>query len=337
MAITKIDPLAAQFGRIAVLMGGPSTERIISLASGKAVYEALKQMMPEVVAIDIKTDNIEENIELIRAHKIDCAFIALHGRFGEDGQIQEMLDNLNISYTGSDRLASSLAMDKIASRKVFQGAGLIVPRYEVLEKSFYNNSLPGYITDNLILPLVVKPAAHGSSIGMSIVEAEKELHKAIGLAFTFDERIIIEEYIQGREVTVGILDDRALPVIEIVPKRKFFDYEAKYQPGVTEYIAPAQLEEGIAKSIQSIAMSAHNLLGCSGFSRVDMILSTEDIPYVLELNSIPGLTTTSLLPKAAKVAGIEFDQLCLNLIRLAYEKAKDKITSSPDKVTQLSG
>jgi D-alanine-D-alanine ligase len=299
-------------------MGGPSTEREISLKSGKAVCEALKLLNLKVIPIDIKTDNIEENIRLIKSHKIDCAFIALHGRFGEDGQIQEILDTLNIPYTGSGTLASRLAMDKVYSRKICEVYGLPVPRYEILDKSTYH---PNWKVDNsLNFPLVVKPATHGSSIGLSITDNKEELDEAVDLAFGFDERILIEEYIGGREVTVGILDNMALPVIEVIPKKRFFDYEAKYQSGMTDYVVPAQLKGDIAKKVQQIAMSMHQLLGCFGCSRVDMILSEDNVPFVLELNSIPGLTPTSLLPKAAKVAGVEFTQLCIKLIKLAYER-----------------
>ena len=308
-----------QFGRVGVLMGGPSTEREISLKSGKAVYESLRQSGLEVVGIDIETDNIEKNIRLIKSYNINCAFIALHGRFGEDGQIQEILDILKILYTGSGTLASRLAMDKIASRRIFEINGLRVPRYKTLDRFSYNANWK--VHNNLALPLVIKPATHGSSIGLSIVDKEKDLNKAVDVAFGFDERILIEEYIKGREVTVGILDDRALPVIEIIPKKRFFDYEAKYQIGMTDYVVPAKLEESIAKKIQSVALSAHKLLGCFGCSRVDMILSKDNTPFVLEVNTIPGLTSISLLPKAAKVVGIEFPDLCLKLIKLAYEKA----------------
>jgi D-alanine-D-alanine ligase len=307
-----------QFGRIGILMGGPSSEREISLKSGKAVYEGLKQLGLQVLAIDIQTDNLEENISLLKSYKIKCAFIALHGRFGEDGQIQALLDSLKIPYTGSGAQASRLAMDKIASRKIFGVHGLNVPRYKVLERISYNKIRIVY--DNLVFPLVVKPATHGSSIGLSIVDKNEDLDKAMDLAFGFDDRVIIEEYIRGREVTVGILEEKALPVIEIVPKKRFFDFEAKYQPGLTEYIVPANLEEEIAKRIQEAALLAHKLLGCFGCSRVDMILSQDNIPFVLEVNSIPGLTPMSLLPKAAKIAGIEFGQMCLKLIELAYEK-----------------
>jgi len=311
------------FGKIGVLMGGPSTEREISLKSGKAVYESLNQAGLEVVAIEIKTDRREENARLIKSHGIDIAFIALHGRFGEDGQIQEILDTLGIPYTGSGVAASRLGMDKIASRKIFEASGLAVPRYKVEDRLSYNaNWKPQH--NGFTLPLVVKPASHGSSIGLSIVDREENLDKSVDLAFSFDERIIIEEYIRGREVTVGILDEKALPVIEIIPKKRFFDYEAKYQTGMTEYVVPAELKEEIAQNIQKAALSAHKLLGCYGCSRVDMILSHEDIPFVLEVNSIPGLTLTSLLPKAAKAVGIDYLHLCIKLIQLAYEKTQPK-------------
>lgn len=312
------------FGRIGVLMGGPSAEREISLKSGKAVYEALKQSGLEAVALDVATDTKEEIINLIKSHNINCAFLALHGCFGEDGQIQEILELLKIPYTGSGVEASRLAMDKIASRRLFETAGLRVPRYKVIDKSSYDTNLRAH--NNLGLPLVIKPAAQGSSIGLSIIDKEEGLDKAVGLAFSFDKKVIVEEYIMGREMTVGILDAHALPVIEIIPKKTFFDYEAKYQPGMTDYIVPARLDERIAGKLRRVALSADKLLGCFGCSRVDMILNKENLPVVLEVNTIPGLTETSLLPKAAKSCGIEFNELCLKLIRLAYEKTPLKTT-----------
>ena len=323
-----------KFGRIGVLMGGPSAEREISLKSGKAVYEALKESGLEIVAIDVKTDTEEEIIGLIKTRNINCAFLALHGRFGEDGQIQKILEMLKIPYSGSGVEASRLAMDKIASRLIFETNGLKVPKYAVIDKprpsleykimlkegrgkSSYNTNCKVY--NNLGLPLVIKPATGGSSIGLSIIDKEKDLDKAVDLAFSFDKKVILEEYIAGREMTVGILDGRALPVIEIIPKKMFFDYEAKYQPGLTTYMVPAQIEERIAKKLRRAALSAHKLLGCFGCSRVDMILNKDNLPVVLEINTIPGLTETSLLPKAAKSEGIRFNELCLKLIKLAYE------------------
>jgi len=311
-----------KFGRIGVLMGGPSTEREVSLKSGQAVYNNLKEAGLDVVSIDITTDNPEENIRLIRSQNPDCAFIALHGRFGEDGQIQEILDRLKIPYTGSGAMASKLAMDKVTSLHIFEMQGLKVPRYEVVGITSYNTGWK--MQNSLNFPLVTKPATHGSSIGLSIVDNPKELDRAIVLAFGYDTRVIIQEYIAGREITVGILDNQTLPIIEIVPKKRFFDYEAKYQVGMTDYIVPAKLDPAVSDRAQGIALAAHNSLGCFGCSRVDMILAQDNAPFILEINTIPGLAQTSLLPKAAKVVGIDFTGLCLKLIELAYEKAKNK-------------
>jgi D-alanine-D-alanine ligase len=326
MAVEKATVSSGQgvtrekLGRIGVLMGGSSSEREISLKSGRAVYDALQKLDLQVIAIDIKTESIEANIKLIESYGIDCAFLALHGRFGEDGQIQNILEIMKIPYTGSGVEASRLAMDKAASRSIFESGGLHVPKYKALDKVSYNQDVK--INPDLSWPLVIKPATHGSSIGLTIIDKEADLIKALDLAFTYDDRVIIEEYIKGRELTVGILDDQSLPIIEIIPKKTFFDFEAKYQPGMTDYIVPAQLEESIANRVSQAALSAYRLLNCLACSRVDMILSQGQVPFVLEVNTIPGLTTTSLLPKAAKVIGIEFDKLCLKLIELAYEKEK---------------
>ncbi len=306
-------------GRIGVLMGGPSSEREISLKSGKAVYAALRKMGVDAVAIDITTGDTEGNIRLIKSQDIDCAFIALHGFFGEDGKIQSILDALLIPYTGSGKSASMLAMDKVAARKIIAARGLSVPRYKVVQKCSDGENLTRQI--HFALPWVIKPIGHGSSVGLSIIDERRDLSRALKIAFAYDDALV-EEYIKGREVTVGILGDVALPVIEIVPKNRFFDYQAKYTPGMTDYILPAKLPEHVAARIQDAALSAHQALGCSGCSRVDMILDKTDTPFVLELNSIPGFTETSLLPKAAGITGIEFGELCLKLIRLAYEKAE---------------
>jgi D-alanine-D-alanine ligase len=317
MALEKFTT-KEQFGRIGVLMGGPSTEREISLKSGQAVYAALKDSGLKVENIDIKTEDREENINLIKSYKIDCAFIALHGRFGEDGQVQAILDGLKIPYTCSGAEASRLAMDKVASLKIFEANGLKVPRYRVLEIASYSPDWK--IGNELGLPLVIKPATHGSSIGLSIVDDPGDLDKAVALAFSFDPRVVVQEYVAGRELTVGILEERPLPVIEIIPKKRFFDFEAKYQAGMTDYIVPAEIEESASKKAQGMALSAHRLLGCSGCSRVDMILDKNSALFILEINTIPGLTSISLLPKAAKTAGIGFQELCLKLIELAYAK-----------------
>jgi D-alanine-D-alanine ligase len=230
-----------------------------------------------------------------------------------------MLEDLGIPYTASGVEASKLAMDKVRSLCLFEKAGLSVPLYEVVQKNTNWN-----FSGNIKMPLVVKPASHGSSIGLSIIDKETDLGQAVNFAFSFDERVIIEEYIKGRELTVGILSDQPLPVIEIVPKKRFFDYEAKYKSGLTDYIVPAELGESIARKAQEVSLKAHKALGCYGCSRVDLILNDSGLLYILEINTIPGLTSTSLLPKAARAAGIEFTQLCLKLIELAYEKNKDK-------------
>ncbi len=308
-----------RFGKIGVLLGGPSSEREVSLASGRAVYESLKSRGMDVVAVDIQTDEWEINQRLIREANIDVAFIALHGAFGEDGQIQAMLEQMNIPYTGSDPAASRLAINKIASRQIFQRAGLNVPKYIVVQ-SKEDKRLYSEIAKVLLPPFVVKPATQGSSIGLSIVDSPQQLSKAVEYATRFDKYIIIEEYIKGREITVAILGDTALPPIEIFPKNKFYDYEAKYKLGKSDYAVPAELTFRLSTCVQRVAQIAHRLLGCFGFSRVDMRIDTEDTVFVLEVNSIPGLTETSLLPKAAMATGISFTQLCTYILHLAYER-----------------
>jgi len=305
------------FGRVGVLMGGPSSERGISLQSGQAVLSALLESGVDALGIDITTDNVEENIRLLQSRNLNSVFIALHGRFGEDGTIQAILEKLNLPYTASGVAASRLAMDKIGSLRIFKAGGLSVPQFHFIDKSTYwKNRI---YQNDLGFPLVVKPANHGSSIGLSLVEAAAGIPAAIALAFQFDERVIIEERILGRELTVGVLDEAALPVIEIIPKNKFFDFAAKYQAGLTDYIIPARLAEGIAGKVRQAALAAHKLLGCFGCSRTDIILSRDGLPYVLEVNTIPGMTATSLLPKAAKIIGIDFNRLCLKLLELGYE------------------
>ncbi|MCX5668819.1 MAG: D-alanine--D-alanine ligase, partial [Candidatus Omnitrophica bacterium] len=235
------------FGRVGVLMGGPSSEREISLKSGQAIFSALKQAHVEAVAIDITTDNLRQNISLLKKHNLDCAFIALHGRFGEDGAIQSILEKLNLPFTASGVRASQLAMDKIGSLEMFSQAGLYVPKSQFLEKLAYRKEKTFPL--DFAFPLVVKPANHGSSIGLSLLENKRQLSAAIELAFNFDEHIIIQEYVLGRELTVGILDEAALPAIEIIPHNKFFDFAAKYQDSLTQYIIPAVLDQRIALEV----------------------------------------------------------------------------------------
>jgi len=299
-------------------MGGPSSEREISLKSGKGVCEALRGLGLDVTAVDVTTADLKENAELIRSRAINCAFIALHGCFGEDGQVQGLLEGLRIPYTGSSPAASRRALDKAQAREVFLRAGLKVPECVVVEKD-------GAAPDReriakLGMPLVIKPATQGSSIGLSIIDSPDAFDRALQDAFAYDRKVLVERYVKGRELTVGILQEKPLPVIEIVPKSRFFDFEAKYHSAVTEYIVPARISPEAAVRAQETALAAHRALGCSGCSRTDIMLDEAGGMFVLEVNTIPGLTATSLLPKAAKNVGIGFPELCVRLLESAYEK-----------------
>ena len=309
-----------KFGRIGVLMGGLSSERDVSLKSGKAVAYALKKAGIDVAAIDV-TD-INSLINDIKNAHVDIVFIALHGKFGEDGTIQGMLEENGIPYTGSGVSASRVAMDKVRSRELFQKEGLSVPRCIVLNSHSQKRGRHTCLSSDVCLPYIVKPSSQGSSIGLSLVETEDKLKKAIDLAYKYDDTVIVEEYISGKEVTVAILNDKPLPVINIVPGRRFYDYNAKYKSNSTRYICPANLGRREYKRVQESALIAHKCLGCKSFSRVDMILKEDGTPVVLEVNTIPGLTSKSLLPKAAKAAGISFEKLCLVIARSAETYAE---------------
>jgi len=313
-----------QLGRIGVLMGGYSSERAISLKSGKAIYDAFKKGGYNVVPLDITDRERNKILSLILDAKIDVAFIALHGCLGEDGAIQSILEEADIVYTGSGIAASRLVINKILTQNLLKKNNISVPSYVTLSRSD-GRPIERIVEQLNVYPLVVKPASEGSSIGISIVQREEELKTALETAWQYDQELLIDKYIQGRELTVGIVGNKTLPVLEICPKRKFFDYEAKYHKGMTEYIVPAQIPDDVAQSLQSSAMKAHNLLGCAGFSRVDFMLGEDMSPYMLELNTIPGFTATSLLPKAAAAIGLTFEKLCITIIELAYaEKKKNK-------------
>ena len=309
MKTTKITYMKNR--RIAVLMGGPSSEREISLKSGNCVLNALKEAQLNVTAFDV---NRELPDRLIK-NKIDLVFIALHGKPGEDGTIQGMLDILNIPYTGSGVLASALSMDKIASKRLFQIAEIPTPEFRIMskDKPYIANPFKNF-------PVVIKPSTEGSTIGVSIVKNENEFKKALETAFHYDDNVICEKYIDGKEVTVGILGEEALPVIEIIPKSGFYDFNAKYKKKFTDFVVPAELKKEKSVQIKQIAFNAHKILGCYGMSRVDMKLDSKLNSYVLEVNTIPGLTETSLLPKAAQAAGINFRKLCLRLLDLTIKK-----------------
>lgn len=297
--------------RIGVLMGGPSSEREVSLKSGKAVFSALKSLGLEAVAIDIQREDRNYVRDLLLSYDIGLVFLALHGAFGEDGKIQAILEEMGLPFTGSGPRSSALAMDKLASRRIFEKEGLNVPACVVLEKGRRGI---GAFSD---FPAVVKPVSGGSSIGLSIVDNPGDLRRAVDLAFEYDRRVIIEEYIPGREFTVGILDNLPLEAIEIKPKGRFFDYEAKYEDDQTEYIVPARVSLKTMQALKSAASRAHNALGCFFFCRVDIILSGDSRPFILEVNTIPGFTSTSLLPKAALCKGMTFPELVLNITQSA--------------------
>ncbi|NOX97602.1 MAG: D-alanine--D-alanine ligase [Nitrospirae bacterium] len=301
--------------RIAVLMGGPSSERDVSLKSGKAVEETLREAGLKVIAIEVD----EEVEKKLRDEKIEVAFLALHGRYGEDGTVQEMLERLGITYTGSGVEASRIAFDKIASKKAFLREGIDTPAFYVLEKGNKREKMISQFPFHPVIrnPLVVKPAREGSTIGVSVARKEEEYLIALDRAFQYDERILVEEYIAGREITVGILNGSPLPIVEILPRKEFFDFEAKYTEGLTDFKIPASLSSDVYREAQDLALKVHRILACRGVSRVDMKVNNSGKLYVLEVNTIPGMTPCSLLPKAAQAAGISFLQLCCKLIEIA--------------------
>lgn len=291
-------------------MGGLSAEREVSLASGTAVHQALRERGYDSVAIDVGRDLPQV---LIR-EGVEAAFIALHGRYGEDGCVQGLLELLGIPYTGSGVLASALAMHKLFSKQTFAASGILTaPFYHVRRgQQLSLADLP------FGLPLVVKPVQEGSSVGISIVKAEHELEAALELAFRYDDDILVEQFIKGQEVQVGILDDRPMGAIEIVPKNEFYDFEAKYTDGMAEHIFPARLEQALYEKALQTGLDAHLALGCRGYSRVDLLVTPAGECFVLEVNTLPGMTALSLLPEiAAKGAGLSFESLVERIINTA--------------------
>ncbi|MBD3264644.1 MAG: D-alanine--D-alanine ligase [Candidatus Omnitrophica bacterium] len=301
--------------KIGVLGGGVSGEREISLSSARQVYEALCRQETDTAFIDINTTSEAKIRDLILSEKVKAVFIALHGEFGEDGQIQSIIEKLNIPYAGSSPQASLLSMDKYLSKKIFTRESILTPDFTVCTN-------PGHLPGDFNTPLVVKPNLSGSSLGVKIVREKSNLKKALEEAFSFGEKVIVEKYIKGRELTVGILGEEALPVVEIVPKNEYFDFEAKYTDGRSEFVCPAELQDGLSREIKKVALRAHKALGCRHFSRVDMILGEDKKIYVLEINSIPGLTSHSLLPLAAKTRGMSFDDLVLTIVEMVIHGKK---------------
>ena len=307
---------------IALLSGGVSSEREVSLNSGNQVFDALDKDKYNIVRYDPKTD-LGRLVE--DASGIDAALIILHGPYGEDGTVQGLLELLNIPYQGSGVLGSSLAMNKLASKILYEKAGLPIPPYIALQKG--DPPEPAAWVKQLGLPLVIKPNEAGSSVGMTIVKSQDSIQEAVEKAFSHDSTILLEGYIEGIELTGGVIgnmDLQALPLIEIIPDdaHEFFDYEAKYTAGVTQEICPARIDDEMTQKAQSYAKSAHRTLFCSGYSRTDMILKEGGI-YVLETNTIPGMTATSLLPQAAQVAGLSFSRLLDQLIELCIEEHQE--------------
>jgi D-alanine-D-alanine ligase len=304
---------------VALLSGGISSEREVSVKGGDQVFEALDKDKYNITRYDPKYD-LERLVA--DASGIDIALIILHGPYGEDGTVQGLLDLLSVPYQGSGVLGSALAMNKLLTKQIYELSGIPSPPYLVARKT--DNVTPGAYVEKLGLPLVIKPVVGGSSIGMSIVKSEEDIENAITLAFENDDTVLIESYIQGTELTGGVLgnDDLvSLPIIEIIPDKEYeyFDYEAKYTPGATQEICPARIDDTVEKKAKSYAKLAHKALFCNDYSRTDMIFQNGDI-FVLETNTIPGMTETSLIPLAAKAAGFSFSGLLDKLIELSMKR-----------------
>jgi len=310
--------------RIGVLLGGLSSERDISLRTGEAVVDALRSRGHDVVPVYVDRDLDRA----LRAAPIDVAFLALHGRYGEDGCVQGLLECMGIPYTGSGVLASALAMDKLKAKELFRLHNVPTPPYYTLEGSLTNAELEEK-HGSFGFPVLVKPRREGSSIGISRANGFEELRVAVETARKHDDGVLVERFIKGREVHVGILNGRVLGAIEVVPKRPMFDFQAKYTKGMTEYFYPARLAPTRYQGVLRLAERAAQALGCTGAVRVDMIVTEGENEYVLEVNTTPGLTPTSLLPKIAAGCGIDFATLCeeiLSTARLTYGTAKSAST-----------
>ncbi len=314
--------------KIGILMGGISSERDISVRSGLAVYQALQELGYNSALIDSGKDVVNT----LKKEKVKLVFLALHGGIGENGAIQGMLEVMGLPYTGSGIMASAVAMDKEASKKIFSYHGLPVPPFKTVtsHKSQVASKRKGVSQaedySSLIdfpLPWVVKPAEEGSSIGISIVKEVNSLTGALDKAFQLGKRAIIEKFIEGTEVHIGILGSRVLGGVEVKPSLEFYNYEAKYTSGLTEYIIPPGIDEAIYEKAKDTALKAHTALCCSGATRVDLKIDAQGIPYVLEVNTLPGMTGTSLLPKIAQSAGISFKDLIEEIIRIAVKEAKE--------------
>lgn len=296
--------------KIAVLKGGPGSERDVSLATGAGVAKALRSSGAEVVDVDVR----DENFQL--PPDVDLAFNTIHGTFGEDGQLQKILEARGIAYTGDDVVGSQTAFDKIQSKKKFEEHGVTTPRWQVIRAGE---------NPTLSLPIVVKPPRQGSTVGVYIVRDPSELGAALADVAKYDQELLVEEFIAGRELTVGVLGAQALPIIEIIPKSGFYDFNNKYPflnpnaGGGAEHVCPASIDRDKTKQVQELALRAFRSLGLRVYGRVDVLLPDNGEPTVLEVNTIPGMTEASLLPEAAAAAGISYPDLCLRIIELSRE------------------
>lgn len=306
--------------RIVVLMGGRSLERDVSLMSGRRIERALRERDYPVIALDVDETLVPRLLE----EKPDLVYIALHGKDGEDGTVQELLEILGLPYTGPGPLASGIGFNKVLSKELFLDAGIATPRYFSLgEATVEDMGAAGLLPlawEKLGAPVVVKPAAQGSALGVSVVERFDELAGALVGAFGYDDRVLIEEFIRGTEIAVSVIGNDlpvALPSVEVVPRSGFFDFDARYTPGETDYFVPARLPEKVAAEAERIALEVHRLLRCKDMSRVDMVVDEDGRPFVLELNISPGMTETSLLPIAAREVGMSFVDLVERLVKLA--------------------
>ncbi|MFA5976254.1 MAG: D-alanine--D-alanine ligase [Elusimicrobiota bacterium] len=299
--------------RIGVLMGGTSAERDISLKTGCAIWQSLKRQGFHAVAIDAAKPLPAS----LQRHKIDCAYIALHGPGGEDGAVQGLLQWLGIPYTGSGILASALAMDKIASKRLFEAAHLPTAPWFSLQKEELPKSLPQ--AKRFGFPLVVKPVDQGSAIGVSIVRSANEWGPAVRSAARYGSTLLVEKFLSGPEITVGVLGKQTLPVIEIVPcDRSFYDFHAKYAPGGSRHILPASLSAAVSRRASELALAACRVLQVRAVARVDLIVDRKAGPTLLEVNTVPGMTETSLLPDAARAVGMDFDALVLKIAECSF-------------------
>lgn len=307
--------------RVAVLKGGSSLERQVSLRSGQRIAEALRGNGHDVTEIDVD----QNLVETLRELSPDAVFIALHGRGGEDGTVQELMEILGLPFTGCGVLASLQCMDKAVTKLLLQKAGIATPRFVTFNDTAFRNlgaadSLET-IENGFGFPVVVKPARQGSALGIKFAGSHADLPAALVSAFSYDDRVLIEQFIKGREVAVSVLDGEALPAVEAVPNSQdFYDFESRYEIGKTDFVCPAELDADVAETLANTAVEVFELLGCHGFARVDFMIPEDGSPQVLEVNSIPGLTQTSLMPMAADAAGIAFDELAERLLKTALSR-----------------